>query len=77
MHERIKRLIAIFCVIAGLALCLFGLAAIFGLDSLAFGKFSAAGRDTNSALLLLLVGIALVLFGWFSGAGKVHHEGRR
>ena len=66
-----KQLAALFCIIAGLALAAYGVALIVGLDTLTFfSKYSAAGRDTNSATLILLIGITLALFGWFGSGGK-------
>jgi hypothetical protein len=61
-----QKLTALICILGGLALAAYGSVALLGLDDLAFGKFSEAARDTSSAFLFVLIGIALALFGWFS-----------
>ena len=70
MQKRIQQIAAILFIVIGLALSFYGLLAIFSLDSFAFGKFATSARDTSSAILVLLIGVALALFGWFSGAHK-------
>ena len=75
MHRLFKKLTALVCILGGLALTAYGFAALLGLDEFAFGKFSAAARDTSSAILFVLIGIALTLFGWFSTASGSDNAG--
>lgn len=58
-----KRLTGILCLLAGIAITGFALWSLAGLDSYSLGKFSAAGRDTGTGIVLTLVGIALAFNG--------------
>ena len=75
MQRLPKKLTALVCILSGLALATYGFVALLGLDDLAFGKFSEAARDTSSAFLFVLIGIALALFGWFSDTSGSDNAG--
>ncbi|KGM56943.1 hypothetical protein N799_01970 [Lysobacter arseniciresistens ZS79] len=49
----------------GTAIALYGVSLLIGLSEVSIGKFSAGARDTSSALLIALLGVALALYGWF------------
>jgi hypothetical protein len=52
----------------GVTLAAYGVLLLKGLPEFSLGKFSAGAADTNGALLISLIGVALALFGWFSPA---------
>lgn len=66
----IKRLIRVLCMCGGLALACYGIVLLFSLDHLFIGKFSYEGRDTSSAVLVMLLGGALFLYGLWSDGGE-------
>lgn len=70
LKPRFKKLLRLLCLIAGLVLAFYGLLLFFSLDELIFGKFSAASRETSSAVLLVLIGGAVFFYGLWSDAGE-------
>ena len=66
MLRRIRQLGKLLCIASGLVMIAFAVAAFADLEDFVLGKFSAASRDTSEAILLLLLGVAFALYGWFS-----------
>jgi hypothetical protein len=62
---KLRRLIKLIAITGGLALAFYGGALLLGLSEVTIGKFSTDARDTNTALLLMLIGVVLTLYGWF------------
>jgi hypothetical protein len=62
---RIRRFKKSVCIVLGLLVATYGVALLFGLEALSFGKLTAAARDTSTGVLVLLFGATLFLFGFF------------
>ena len=62
---KLRQLVKPIAITSGLALALYGSALLLGLSEVTFDKFSAGARDTNTALVVTLIGVALALYGWF------------
>jgi hypothetical protein len=68
---RLRQLAKFTAIVGGLLLALYGVSLVFGLTEITLGKFSAGARDTNTALLVFLIGFALALYGWFDPGSDV------
>ena len=55
-------------MIGGLAALGYGISQIFGLSEFDIGKWSAAERDTSTAIISCLLGLVSFLYGWFDPA---------
>lgn len=55
-------------MVGGLAVLGYGISLLFGLTEFDIGKWSAAERDTSTAIITCLLGLVLFLYGWFDPA---------
>lgn len=65
-----KSLLRFICMGLGLALAFYGVLLLFALDQLALGKFSAASRDTSTAILFGLIGVVIFIYGMWLDDGE-------
>ena len=67
---KLQKLAKLVMIAAGIGLAACGVVLLIGLPDITLGKFSAAAADTNGAVLILLIGGALALYGWFMPSAK-------
>ena len=53
----------ILLMLGGIVIAVWASVVLLALDHVALGKFSTAARDTNGAILFLLIGIAVFVHG--------------
>jgi Ca2+/H+ antiporter len=69
---KLRKLANFVTIVLGAALAIYGASLLIGFPNIFLGKFSADAFDTNSALLITLIGVALALYGWLDpGPGKI------
>ncbi len=62
---KLRLLLRVITFVAGVALAAYGIWLLVCLDTLSFAKFSADGRDTLEAALVILFGVAIALYALF------------
>ena len=61
--KTLKRLLAVLCILGGVALSVYAAWSLIELPDLALGKFSSEARDTATGILFLLLGGVIALAG--------------
>ncbi len=62
---KLRKLANFIAIAGGIALAIYGTCLLFGLSELSWGKHSRDSQETNSALITVLIGVALAAYGWF------------
>jgi len=60
----VQRVISITLILIGLALTTYGVFLFTGSEFETFNKYSPQGRDNGSILLIILIGLSLVAYGF-------------